>query len=160
MAITNTADVKILAALYTILGEGEPTTSTTGQLGDIYVDVDEESATYGNSYILDSISGSVYTWNQDITEDVRINKMIQRAERDYLRIRGRDFDIDADTSEIIYPDGADLVGAEMVCYLLGVYEGRGKDSEGVAGRSASYERKIAGYPASIAAQIERFVEVG
>lgn len=156
--ITNKADVKILAALYSILGEGAPTTSTSGQVGDIYVDTDPESATYGDSFELTEVDGGVYTWDAMRGEDARIELLIKRAERDYLRIRGRAFEVEDE--ETVYPEGSDIVGAEMVCYLLGVYEGRGKDSEGAAGRSMSYERKIAGYPASIVSQIDSFVEVG
>lgn len=159
MSIANKADVKILAALYSILGEGEPTTATVGVLGDIYVDIDETSSTYGNSYLLTEIDGSTYTWTQDQTEDKRIDLFIRRAEQDYLKIRGRAFDLDED-DDIIYPDGADLVAAEMVCYLLGVYEGRGTDSEGAAGMSKSYEKKIAGYPVSVVGQIDKYVGVG
>ena len=158
--ITAKADVKILAALYSILGQGAPTTSTAGHIGDIYVDIDEKNATYGNSYLLQEITeGGDYIWERDKTEDKRIEIFINRAERDYLSIRGRAFDTD-DDGNIIYPDGADIVGAEMVCYLLGAYEGRGKNSDGIGGRSNSYEKKIAGYPVSIVGQIDRYVEVG
>ena len=152
--IATMADVKILAELYTKLGNGTPTTATTGELGDIYVDIDSESATYGNSYLLTDITGGVYTWEQDTTDDARIGLFLRRAEQDYLRIRGREFDVD-DDDDTVYPDGADLVGAEMVCYLLGAYEGRGKTAE----RYKSYEKKYMGYPYSIVGQIERFVGV-
>lgn len=158
--IASKADVKILAALYSILGEGEPTTSTEGEVGDIYVDIDEDSDTYGNSYRLHKIAESGdYIWERENTEDKRIDIFINRAERDYLSIRGRAFETD-DDGKTIYPDGADIVGAEMVCYLLGAYEGRGKNSDGIGGRSNSYEKKIAGYPVSIVGQIDKYVEVG
>ena len=157
MAITTLADVKILGKLYTVLGEGEPTTSTSGTVGDIYVDIDEESATYGNTYILVDESGGVYTWDQESTDDVEIGRYMKRAEQDYRKIRGKEFDIEDDVT--IYPDGADLVAAEMILYLMGITEGRGKDSDSLGDRSQSYEKKIAGYPVSIVGQIDRYVGI-
>ena len=156
--ITTKADVKILAALYSLAGNGAPETSTTGQVGDIYLDIDETSETYGDSWELTAISEGVYTWTSLPGEDARIILLIGRAEQDYLNIRGRAFDVVDDSTA--YPDGSDLVAAEMVCYLMGVYEGRGRESESAAGRSMSYERKIGGYPISIVGQIDRYVEVG
>ena len=151
--ITNRAAVKVMGDLYTITGEGEPTTATVGTLGDIYVDIDEDSLTFGNSYVLTAISEGSYTWTRDMTYDTKIDYAIMRAHRDYLRIRGKPFD------ESGYPDGAEIVAAEMACYVAGIYEGRGVDSEGVADRSKGYEKKVAGYPASIVAQIDKFVGV-
>ena len=67
--ISTMADVKILGKLYTVLGEGEPTTSTSGTVGDIYVDIDEESATYGNTYVLAAETDGIYREGL-IAEDV------------------------------------------------------------------------------------------
>ena len=157
MAITTLADVKVLGKLYTQLGEGAPTEATTGTVGDIYVDIDEESETYGNSYVLTSIDGTTYNWQQVTTEDVEIERYIKRAEQDYKKIRGVAFD--SDDNVTVYPDGADLVSAEMVLYLMGVIEGRGTDSDSLGDRNQSYEKKIAGYPVSIVGQIDRYVGI-
>ena len=159
MAIANIADVKLLAALYSILGEGAPTTSTAGIVGDIYLDIDQDSATYGKTYLMTGLAETAYTWIADVWQDTSITRMITRAEQDYLQIRGREFETD-DYGAVVYPDGADIVGAEMACYLLGLYEGRGLASGSIGGKSSTYEKKIAGYPVSIVGQIDRYVGVG
>jgi len=152
------ADVKVIGQLYTTLGEGTPTTSTTGILGDIYLDIDEDSATYGLSYKLTDITGAVYTWEAYIVEDCRISYFLYKAEQDYLRIRGIPFDTD-DDDETIYPDGSDITGAEMVCYLMGIYEGRGLDSSSIGGVAKNFDEKMAGYPKSIVGAIKRYTYI-
>ena len=156
--ITHKATVKLFGALYSITGEGEPTTATAGVLGDIYLDTDADSLTYGNTWMLSEIDGSEYTWTLDNREDARINLAIERVEQDYLRMRGKPFDKD-DAGDIVYPPGAAGVAAEMALYVLGITQGRGAASEGVADNSKSYEKKYAGYPVSLVAQVERFVGV-
>ena len=158
MAITHKAIVKVFGALYSITGDGAPTTATVGVVGDIYLDVDAESATYGNSYLCTDVSGTTYTWALDNREDARIALAIQRVETDYLRIRGKAFDTDDDDATV-YPVGASLVAAEMALYNLGIIEGRGEQSGSVADKSATYESKLAGYPVSIVGQIARYVGV-
>ncbi len=158
--ITHKALVKTLAALYTITGDGAPTTSTVGVVGDIYLDLGS-SATYGNTYLCTAVNtvGPSHTWVLDNREDARIELAIKRAERDYLRMRGTAFATD-DDDNAVYPDGADVTAGEMACYILGFYEGRGVDSEGLGDRNANYEKKVAGYPVSIVANIDKFVDVG
>ncbi len=156
--ITHKATVKLFGALYSVTGEGAPTTSTAGVLGDIYLDTDADSATYGETWRLSEIDGSTYIWTLDNREDARINLAIERVEQDYLRMRGKPFAKD-DAGEIVYPAGAAGVAAEMALYVLGITQGRGTTSEGVADNSKSYEKKYAGYPLSLVAQVERFVSV-
>lgn len=149
--ITDITTVKLLGALFTRTGAGEPDASTAGDLGDIYLDVDKDSDTYGKSYLCTDTDPK--TWELDDREDARIKIGIERVERDYLTIRGKPF------ADGVFPDGADIVAGEMVLYLLGIIEGRGKDSESIGDRSAGYEKKIAGYPASLVSQISRYVDV-
>ena len=145
--ITTLSLVKTLARLYDLSGEGLPDNSL-GSIGDVY---------------MDKLNGLTYektgetTWTPDTSSDLLIELSIQRAERDYLAIRGKAFDIDEDENAI-YPDGADFTAAEMVCYILdlGDYEGRGKQSESVAGRNVAMEAKLHGYPWAIAGGIERY----
>lgn len=159
--ITHKAIVKTLAALYSVTGEGAPTTATVGVVGDIYLDLDTDSVTYGNTYLCTAVDTDTpeYTWVLDNREDARIVLAIIRAERDYLRMRGKAFATD-DDDNTVYPDGANITAGEMACYILGFYEGRGVDSEGLGDRNASYEKKVAGYPVSIVANIDKFVDVG
>jgi hypothetical protein len=156
MSITNLFTVKTLARLYNKSGEGEPTTSTAGTIGEVYTD----SAT-GLSYVLTSITAGppkLYNWTADTTNDAIISLMIKRAEDDYLSIRGIDFITDED-GDIVYPEAADIVGGEMVCYLLklGDYYGRGKASESQGNRQAGYDSKLHGYPRSIVGTIDRYM---
>lgn len=142
--ITNLATVKILAQLTNRQGEGVP--SVAGSVGDSYLDTST-----GLTYVYNGTA-----WVVDTSGDMLLTMFIQKAEDDYLHIRGIPFEVVDD--EIIYPDGSTITAAEMACYLgsLGIYEGRGTASEGLAGRSASYDQKIHGYPLSIVGTIERF----
>lgn len=145
--ITDKTTVKILARIPDATGEGEPTTA--GEVGDIYLDVDT-----GLTYEWDGEA-----WVEDAEFDDIINLHLLRVELDYLKIRGIPYDtLDNDP---VYPEGSKVVAAEMVCYLagLGDYEGRGKASEALAGRSLSYDAKIYGYPAGIVGSIERYARV-
>lgn len=145
--ITDKTTVKILARIPDVTGEGVP--SAAGEVGDIYLDVDT-----GLTYEWDGEAWAEYTEFDDI-----INLHLVRVELDYLKIRGIPYDML--DGEPVYPDGSKVVAAEMVCYLagLGDYEGRGKASEALAGRSLSYDAKIYGYPASIVGSIERYARV-
>jgi hypothetical protein len=150
--ITTLATVKILARIPDIFGTGEPTTATAGEIGDIYMDNDT-----GLTYELTSIVTAVYTWVPFVKYDMIIELAIDRVERDYLQLRGIDFDLDSN-GDIVYPDGSIFTSAEMVCYILGLgtYEGRGAKSEALQGRSAQYDDKILGYPHSIIGGIRRY----
>ena len=161
--ITDMATVKILGGLYTIAGSGAPDESTEGSVGDIWLDTDSDSESYGNSYLLTGITegeeSDTYNWERDTTDERRIELYIKRAEQDYLRIRNRAFEVD-DAGQTVYPDGSDIVAAEMACFLMGIYDGRGEDSGSIGDRSSTYEKKLHGYLYSIVGQIERFIGVG
>ena len=147
--ITTLALVKVLGKLYDKLGSSAPTSATAGEELDVYVDTST-----GLSYTCISVTPS-YTWQADTSRDFELNLYIGKAESDYLAIRGSPFSVD-EFDQTIYPPSADIVAAEMVCYLAGIKEGRGKKDESLAGRSASYDDKIFGYPRSIVGTITRF----
>lgn len=143
--ITDMATVKTLARIPDVIDDGEPTGS--GGTGDVYLDRDT-----GLTYEWDGIG-----WQLDTSIDDLIERYIERVEKDFLRIRGVPFD--EDELGIVYPDGADTIAAEMVCYLagLGDFEGRNLKSENIGGRNATFDDKIRGYPAGIVEGIERYV---
>jgi hypothetical protein len=144
--ITNLRIVKTLARLFDIVGEGLPTVS--GETGEIYLDTET-----GLSYIFET------TWQPYTKDDYQINLMIGSVEQDYLQIRGIPFDIEDE--EPVYPIGADVTAGEMVCYRLGIgdYEGIGKTSESLGGRSVAFDHKLMGYPVSIVGRIVRYVGI-
>jgi hypothetical protein len=153
--ITNVSLVKTIGRLYDILGSAAPTTATVGELFDTFL-----NTSTGLSYTLATITTgtpNTYNWTPDTSKDAEITLFIRRAETDYERIRGIAFDLD-EFGDPAYPQAADIVAAEMVCYLMGLsrYMGRGKESEGLAGRSAAYDKKLMGYPISIVGSITRY----
>ncbi len=162
--ITTLASVKIQADLYTRAEEGAPETTDAGVLGDVWLDNDADSATYGKTYELTVITPAAgatpasYTWSLLTRDDARIIRTIPRAEKDYLAIRGIPFELDDDEITIIYPESSDYDAAEMVCYLceLGSYQGRGEKSESVGDRSVTHDDKVYGYPRSIVGTIEQY----
>lgn len=161
MAITTLAYVKILADLYTRAETGAPTTASVGAVGDIWLDNSSTSATYGKTYECTAINDGppvTYTWTLLTRDDAKIEIAIDRAEKDYLSIRGIDFETADDGVSPDYPDGADYTAAEMVCYLnsYGTYQGRGEKSESMGDRNAAHDDKLRGYPLSIVGTIERF----
>ena len=166
MAITTLYAVKVSAALFTRAENADPTTSTVGVLGDILINADSTDVNYGKTWELTAITGLApsitYTWTLQTGDDARILAKIARAEQDYLAIRGIPFELSTDAIPVtVYPDGAEDVAAEMVCYLLnyGQYQGRGVVSEGLSDRSNTYDAKIHGYPRSIVGTINRYQAV-
>jgi hypothetical protein len=154
MAITSIATVKIMADLYTRVESGMPNPARTGAIGDIWLDNDPDSETYGNTYLCsDIIAGTpvTYKWDKQTQDDAKITLSIKRAENDYLSLRGIPFSNG-------YPDGADFTAAEMVCYLnnWGQHRGRGAKTESLGDRASTYDEKLRGYPLSIVSTIERF----
>jgi hypothetical protein len=151
MEITDMATVKTMALMYNLSGNGAPTGSTAALVGEVYMD----EAT-GLTYKCTGVNLGVYSWAADTSKDHLILMGIERAEQDYIRIRGIPFETHGDGS--LYPPGAYFTAAEMVCYLVGLgdYEGRGKQSESFGGRSVTFDEKLIGYPASIAGGITRF----
>jgi hypothetical protein len=152
--ITNLFTVKSLANLYDRIVETEPTTSTVGQVGEIVI-VQETGLTFECVQVVNT----TYTWTPYVVNDILINLTIPVVEEDYLRIRGKAFDIEED--EIVYPAGATLVAGQMVCYQLklGTYQGFGVESESLGGRSNNYDKKVEGYPISIVGSIQRFHKI-
>lgn len=151
MAITDMGTVKTLALMYDISGEGAPTTATVGLVGEVYMDEDT-----GLTYKCTAAAPPLYTWAADTSKDMLINISLERAENDFLRIRGIPFDESSGLT--LYPEGAIFTAAEMVCFLVGLgdYEGRGKKSEGFGGRSITMDDKLLGYPHSIVGGIKRY----
>jgi hypothetical protein len=152
--ITTLALVKTIGQLFDKSGEGAPTTATVGQVGDVYMD----TAT-GLSYECKGFVTPNYIWEADLTFDAIINIYIQKAENDYLLIRGIPFAVE--DGDIVYPDAADLVAAEMVCYNAGYgqFFGRGVTHESLNGRVATYDQKLYGYPLAIVGSIKRYQAV-
>lgn len=166
MAITTLYAVKVMADLFTRTATADPTTATVGVLGDILINADSTDANYGKTWELTSITGTApslsYNWTLLTADDARINLKIPRAEVDYLAIRGIPFEMSDDTVPVtVYPDSAEDVAAEMVCYLLnyGQYQGRGEKSESLSDRSVTHDDKIHGYPRSIVGTIDRYQRV-
>lgn len=157
--ITTMARVKMFAEPEMRVESGAPTTSDSGALGDIWLDNDADSATFGKTWeLIDivTVPEPSYAWKAYDKLDARIERFLSRVERDFLAIRGIPFE--SNDEGVVYPDYASDIAAEMVCYAagLGAYEGRGMDAESVSDRSRTYERKINGYPRSIVGSIERF----
>lgn len=168
MAITTTAYVKIMADLYTRAEtSGDPTSASSGTVGDIWLNNKTTDANYGATWELTSITvvisppSTTYNWTRLTRDDPKIAIGIARAEQDFLRIRGIPFELDDDGVTVVYPDGAENIAAEMVCYIcgIGMYFGRGSKSESLSDRSVTYETKICGYPVSIVGGIEQFQRV-
>jgi hypothetical protein len=156
MAITTMAAVKTVSRMYDLTGVIAPTTATVGDVGDIYLDTET-----GLSYECTAVNTGppiTYTWTGYTTDDALITMYLTKAEKDYLRIRGIAFEIDADTEETVYPEGSDTTAAEMVCYLLGwgTFEGRGVAGESFGGKAATFDKKICGYPYSIVGGIDQY----
>jgi hypothetical protein len=162
MAITTLTKVKTIARAFTLSGVTPPATSTVGELGDVYLDT-VTGLTYELTDILPvliPIPSTTYVWDPVTRFDAEILLQIDRAERDYLNIRGVPFEED-NLGALVYPNGADVVAAEMVCYLMGLgrFSGRGMQSASLGGRSGQYETKIFGYPVSIVSAINRYMRV-
>lgn len=166
MAITTLAAVKIMAELFTRAETSDPSTSSVGVLGDIWLNNDSADSNYGATWELTAITGAApnlsYTWTRLTADDAKINAKLARVEADFLAIRGIPFEQTTDSTPAdIYPDGATDTAAEMVCYLLnyGQYQGRGEQSESLGDRSATHDAKIHGYPRSIVGTIKRYHSV-
>lgn len=88
--------------------------------------------------------------------------LIEMVEADYLLIRNKDFDRDADGA-IVYPLGSEMTAIRMIAYLLSLKEngnmGEGVQSESISRYSVTYSDKSSeyGYPDSITGMIQRFV---
>jgi hypothetical protein len=154
MPITTMATVKLLGRMYDRSGAVSPTTSTAGELLDIYLDT-----VTGLSYTLTSIATGppiAYTWPPDTSRDAEISLYITKAEADYIKIRGIFFDTD-ESDDPVYPDGSEITAAEMVLYCMGErFDGRGKASEALSSRNATYDAKLHGYPLAIVGGIARY----
>jgi len=143
-----TAQLILLAELYTMTDDEAPTTETAGTIGDVLLDTSS-----GRTYELTAIQAGpprVYVWEEQPTDDKMV-AAIERAATDLSRIMNAP----------VEPDLYDNYIAEMACYILGLgpYEGRGMESESVGQRSRSYDRRIMGYPESIVGALPRRVGV-
>lgn len=88
--------------------------------------------------------------------DPQIQALIPVVEDDFLRIRGKAFDV-ADGG-IAYPPGSKMAAAEMISYkLLTLQGGVGAASETIGDYTISRsEDLLHGYPRSTVQKIERF----
>lgn len=95
--------------------------------------------------------------------DSYINALIPMVEADYLLIRNKPFDLDADGITVIYPLGSEMTAIRMIAYLLSLKEdgnmGEGVQSETISRYSVLYSDKSAAfaYPTNITGMIQRFM---
>lgn len=90
--------------------------------------------------------------------DEQIKALIDVAEKDYMRIRRKPFDISI-SGDVIYPDGSKATAAAMVSYLLSILPGSvGLSSETIGDYSASFQTSdlLNGYPRHIVTSIRRY----
>ncbi len=74
----------------------------------------------------------------DNSKDAIICDLIPLIEEAYLVMRNKDFDVDEDTEETIYPTGAELVAIEMINYHLNTMKSAGVVSESLGDHSITY----------------------
>ncbi|WP_320130255.1 hypothetical protein [uncultured Sphaerochaeta sp.] len=89
--------------------------------------------------------------------DAQINALILVVEDDYLSIRNKPFDTDAN-GDIIYPAGSKMAAAEMISYKILTLRGNvGSTYEMIGGYSISLSADlIKGYPKSTVQKIRRY----
>jgi hypothetical protein len=95
----------------------------------------------------------------DTTRDALIEALIPEVEADYERLRNRDFDVDSN-DDIEYPDGSELVAAQMIGFHLqpSMKSGGAMKSESIGSYSYTRDDNSAdGYPKSITCRIKRYV---
>lgn len=93
--------------------------------------------------------------------DQKIEALIPFVEATYLRIRSAPFETD-ESDDIVYPDGSDIVAAEMIGYKLSLDSSfRFESSTRIGNYSASYgnSNSMYGYPPEIVGQIKRYVRI-
>lgn len=97
--------------------------------------------------------------------DTLIDQLIPQVEHDFINIRNKEFD--EDSNDIVdYPDGSELIVAQMIGYKMSMFANRGAGS-GMQSESIgdySYSRRsskefLKGYPREIVSGIERFVKL-
>ena len=92
--------------------------------------------------------------------DALITLLIPQIEGDFLIIRNAPFDEDSN-DDIVYPDNAELVAAQMIGYRISTLQNTsGLKSEKIgsyAYTNADSADLIKGYPKSIVASIERYM---
>ncbi len=102
----------------------------------------------------------LYLTLTDTTKDDLISFLIPLVEADFLRIRNKAFDTDADTGAIVYPNGAEITAIQMIAYHL--YD---SSQEGLAGavkseslsrHSITYAELVNGYPGDLVKKIQRY----
>lgn len=98
------------------------------------------------------------------SKDELIRALIPQVEADYLLIRNRAFEDDSN-DELVYPDNAELVAAQMIGYLLTEQAKSGAFLSSERVRSYSYSINNGqdsfkhGYPVNIVRKIKRYVGV-
>jgi predicted transcriptional regulator len=97
---------------------------------------------------------------RDNSHDVQIAELIAAVEDDYLRIRNKAFDTDADGATV-YPSGSMMAAAEMVSYKLATLGGQvGVASETIGDYSVSLGTDLLyGYPKSTVLKIRRYARL-
>jgi hypothetical protein len=89
-------------------------------------------------------------------KDDLIEALIPLVEEHYLEIRNLPFETDSEG--IVYPTGSALTAVQMVGYQLqAAQNATGKTSESLGDYSYTMGTVDGGYPASITAQIRRYV---
>lgn len=89
-------------------------------------------------------------------KDAMITLHIPVVEADFLRIRNKAFDVD-ESGNVVYPDNAVVVAAEMIRWRL--ESSPGYQSESLGDRSYQKESQFKGYPRSIADMIDQYMRV-
>lgn len=101
------------------------------------------------------------------TQDALIDALIPQIESDFLLIRNKEFDVDSN-DYVDYPDGSELVSAQMIGYQMSLLanQGGGLDFQAESIGDYSYSRAaggkenyVNGYPKSLIGRIERFMKM-
>lgn len=105
---------------------------------------------------LDSVK--IFLQITDTTRDTLIEELIPQVEADFLLIRNIPFDEDSNGE--IYPDGSELVAAQMIGFHLSSFMASGGTyrSESIGSYSYSVgDSGSLGYPKAITSRIKKYV---
>jgi hypothetical protein len=123
------------------------------------IEVKEEGVSITNKDFVKSYLGIT-----DDTQAAVIESLIILAEEDYLNIRNKPWDTDAE-GNTIYPPGSDVVVAQMIGYKLNNKDGDGRlvSSESIGSYSVSYgdatgQGNTFGYPKGVVGSIKRYIK--
>lgn len=93
------------------------------------------------------------------TKDALIDALIPQVEGDFLLIRNKAFDEDSN-DEVEYPEGSELIAAQMIGYLLSAAGRSGLSSERIGDYAYTAQTgadMVMGYPKAIVGRIERYI---